>query len=162
MNDTIKNSDGGVESRNARSVSSADGSQSSDSTLGLTDLAGVAPSPSGSSMREAAIEECARIAEFFNDGAHIAHDMQTGIFPKRSATNDAIAAKIRGIASRHPRSDPMIPLEIAAIATLIWPNWAELPVYDQKEVLDAARRIYLAGYRRTRAADPSKQEADYD
>ena len=44
------------------------------------------------------IEECARIAEFFNDGAHIAHDMQTGIFPKRSATRDAIADKIRDLA----------------------------------------------------------------
>jgi hypothetical protein len=41
-----KNSDGGVESRNTRSVSLADGSQSSGSTLGLADLAGVAPGPS--------------------------------------------------------------------------------------------------------------------
>jgi len=52
----------------------------------------------------------------------------------------------------------MIPLEIAAIASLIWPNWAELPVEDSKEVLDAAWRVYLAGYRRTRASDSSKQE----
>ncbi len=50
-------------------------------------------------IREEIIEECARVAEFFNDGAHIAHDMQTGIFPKRSATRDAIAAKIREIAT---------------------------------------------------------------
>lgn len=47
--------------------------------------------------REEEREKCARIAEFFNDGAHIAHDMEHGIFPKRSATNDAIADKIRAV-----------------------------------------------------------------
>lgn len=48
--------------------------------------------------RAEVIEECARVAEFFNDGAHIAHDMREGIFPKRSEPRDAIAAAIRALA----------------------------------------------------------------
>ena len=41
----FQNSCGGVESRHARSVSLADGSQLSGSTLGLAEIAGVAPGP---------------------------------------------------------------------------------------------------------------------
>lgn len=40
-------------------------------------------------------EDCATTAEFFNDGAHIAHDIKHGRFPQRSSTNDAIAEVIR-------------------------------------------------------------------
>lgn len=43
----------------------------------------------------------------------------------------------------------MIPSEVAAIATLIWPDWADLEEDDCHEVIAAAYRIYNAGYRIT-------------
>lgn len=48
----------------------------------------------------------------------------------------------------------MIPTEVADLATLIWPHWAEMDDDDGedkvalKQILDAAYRIYTAGYRR--------------
>ena len=44
----------------------------------------------------------------------------------------------------------MIPTEVAAIATLIWPDWADLPNEDSNEIIAAAYRIHNAGYRTTR------------
>jgi hypothetical protein len=41
----------------------------------------------------------------------------------------------------------MIPSEVAAIATLIWPDWGNLEDEDSNEVIAAAYRIYNAGYR---------------
>ena len=49
----------------------------------------------------------------------------------------------------------MIPSEVAAIADLIWPDWADLDsdnpndARSLKEIIDGAYRIYNAGYRRT-------------
>jgi hypothetical protein len=45
----------------------------------------------------------------------------------------------------------MIPSEVAAIATLIWPDWADLEGEDHREILAAAYRIYNAGYRQAEA-----------
>lgn len=45
----------------------------------------------------------------------------------------------------------MIPPEIADLADLIWPGWAELDDEASREVIKAARRIHDAGYRPTRA-----------
>jgi hypothetical protein len=42
----------------------------------------------------------------------------------------------------------MIPPEIAALASLIWPGWADLAEEDCHEVIAAARRIHEAGYRK--------------
>jgi hypothetical protein len=48
----------------------------------------------------------------------------------------------------------MIPTEVALIATLIWPHWAELDDDDPEEkaalndVLSGAWRVYNAGYRK--------------
>jgi hypothetical protein len=42
-------------------------------------------------------EMCARVAEFCNDGAHIAHDIKSGIFPEQSNVIDVIASKIRAL-----------------------------------------------------------------
>jgi hypothetical protein len=41
----------------------------------------------------------------------------------------------------------MIPSEVAALATLIWPDWADLEEEDCREVIAAAWRIHNAGYR---------------
>lgn len=41
----------------------------------------------------------------------------------------------------------MIPSEVAAIATLIWPGWEETDSEASKEVVAAAWRIFRAGYR---------------
>lgn len=48
----------------------------------------------------------------------------------------------------------MIPPEVAAIASLIWPGWADLPDEDSNEVIAAAYRIHNAGY----ALPPSQSE----
>lgn len=40
-------------------------------------------------------ERCAKIADGFTIAAHIAHDMKSGIFPKCSSANVAIASAIR-------------------------------------------------------------------
>jgi hypothetical protein len=59
-----------------------------------------------------------------------------------------------------PKEQIMIPHEIAVIASLIWAAWADLPDEDRNEIVNAAYRIYDAGYRRTRAADSGKQELE--
>lgn len=43
----------------------------------------------------------------------------------------------------------MIPSEVADIATLIFAHWATAEPEAQSEILDAAWRIYKAGYRRS-------------
>jgi hypothetical protein len=53
----------------------------------------------------------------------------------------------------------MIPTEVAAIATLIWPDWADLEEDDCQEVIAAAWRIHKAGYRVAAApAELSKEK----
>ena len=42
----------------------------------------------------------------------------------------------------------MIPSEVAGIADLIWADWQQLGEHDFREVLEAAQRIYDAGYRK--------------
>jgi hypothetical protein len=42
----------------------------------------------------------------------------------------------------------MIPSEVAAIANLIEPKWAEIDDEASNEVIAAAYRIYDAGYRK--------------
>ena len=42
----------------------------------------------------------------------------------------------------------MVPIEIADLMQLIYPAWAELEGDDFREVLNAARRIHEAGYRK--------------
>ncbi len=51
----------------------------------------------------------------------------------------------------------MIPTEVAAIARLIWPNWADLEDDDSNEVIAAAYRIYNAGYRQAEPVKPDPQ-----
>ena len=52
----------------------------------------------------------------------------------------------------------MIPSEIAAIADLIFPDWADLDPEDPEEassfngIIEGAYRIYNAGYRRSLAS----------
>lgn len=43
----------------------------------------------------------------------------------------------------------MIPPEVSAIASLILPEWTEVDDLTCNEVLEAAWRIYNAGYRRS-------------
>jgi hypothetical protein len=42
----------------------------------------------------------------------------------------------------------MIPSEVAEIADLIWPSWGDLPEEDVREIIQAAYRIWNAGYRK--------------
>jgi len=42
----------------------------------------------------------------------------------------------------------MIPTEVSDLADLIWPNWRELSGNSRNDVLDAAWRIYNAGWRK--------------
>lgn len=46
----------------------------------------------------------------------------------------------------------MIPPEIARIADLIWPNWDALDDDVSRDVLQAAYRVWNAGYRPMAAA----------
>jgi hypothetical protein len=48
----------------------------------------------------------------------------------------------------------MIPTEVAAIADLIFPQWTETDDIALNEVLEAAWRIYRAGYRRQEGPKP--------
>lgn len=48
----------------------------------------------------------------------------------------------------------MIPPEVAAIAYLIFPQWTETDDLALNEVLDAAWRIYNAGYRKPTPPTP--------
>lgn len=41
----------------------------------------------------------------------------------------------------------MIPSEVSAIANLIWPGWADGDDITLNEVIEAAWRVYNAGYR---------------
>lgn len=46
----------------------------------------------------------------------------------------------------------MIPIEVAEIAELIWPDWSDVDdAKSRNEILSAAWRIYNAGYRKTGA-----------
>jgi hypothetical protein len=50
--------------------------------------------------RAKALEEAALIAWNFTGADHVAHDVRTGVFPKQSYMGEAIAYKIRALATR--------------------------------------------------------------
>lgn len=47
----------------------------------------------------------------------------------------------------------MIPSEVADLADLIWPGWRDVDDITFSEVLEAAWRIYNAGYRKVISED---------
>ncbi len=67
--------------------------------------------------------------------------------------NDLGPPAWRMVAAFYELEAEMIPSEVAAIATLIWPDWGDLDDDDSNEVIAAAYRIYNAGYRKGEIAD---------
>jgi predicted KAP-like P-loop ATPase len=67
--------------------------------------------------RAVALEEAAKVAEEFNGAKHAAHDIATGVFPKKSFIGEAVAAAIRAL------KEPVASLRKAGLAK---PNCSNL------------------------------------
>jgi hypothetical protein len=66
--------------------------------------------------RAAALEEAAKVVEEFNLAKHAAHDIATGVFPKKSFIGEAVAAAIRAL------KEPVASLREAGLAKPNCPN----------------------------------------